>query len=217
MMVNKHHDLAERVQVLNMIVLGYSVDFIVGYLSFSRFQIFKIRRKAIERRFDPIKSRIIQLDWVRDAPRSGRPTKMTVGLQEQVVQAVTRDRYGREKSAGMLAAEFDVSRDTILRILRRKGFQRVKPSRKPGLTQDQRAARLLFALRYADWTLEDWKRVVWTDETSVILGHQRGQVRIWRTAIEGRNPVIGTIRNRWKGFSEFMFWGAFSYDYKVSR
>lgn len=32
--------------------------------------------------------------------------------------------------------------------------------------------------------------------------------------MEGKNPVPSTIRNRWKGYSEFMFWGSFSYDYK---
>ena len=26
--------------------------------------------------------------------------------------------------------------------------------------------------------------------------------------------MTGTLRNRWKGFSEFMFWGSFSWDYK---
>jgi len=35
---------------------------------------------------------------------------------------------------------------------------------------------------HQDWSLEDWKKVVWSDETSVILGHRRGGVRVWRTS-----------------------------------
>lgn len=59
-----------------------------------------------------------------------------------------------------------------------------KPSCKPGLTQEMQEARLQFALAHKDWKLEDWKNVIWTDETSVVLGHRRGGTRIWRTANE---------------------------------
>lgn len=43
--------------------------------------------------------------------------------------------------------------------------------------------RLQFALRYKDCTLEDWKAVIWSDERSVILGHRRGAIRVWRTPL----------------------------------
>ena len=74
--------------------------------------------------------------------------------------------------------------------------------------------RLVFCLKYKDWTIEDWKRVIWTDECSVVLGHRRGAVRVWRTVLEGIEPVQSTIRHRWKGAMEMMFWGSYSYDYK---
>ena len=35
--------------------------------------------------------------------------------------------------------------------------------------------RLQFALRHKDWTIEDWKNVIWTDETSVVLGQRQGK------------------------------------------
>jgi hypothetical protein len=73
-------------------------------------------------------------------------------------------------------------------------------------------ARYQFALRYQHWTLEDWKAIIWSDETSVILGHRRGGHRVWRTSKEAYDPHVK--RTRWKGHSEFMFWGCFSYDKK---
>jgi hypothetical protein len=54
--------------------------------------------------------------------------------------------------------------------------------------------------------------VIWTDETSVILGHRRGNLRIWRRTGESMDPTV--VRRRWKKASEFMFWGCFSYDFK---
>lgn len=73
-------------------------------------------------------------------------------------------------------------------------------------------ARYQFALAHQHWTLEDWKNVIFSDETSVLLGQRRGRIRVWRDAKERYHPDV--IRGRWKGFSEFMFWGSFSYDHK---
>ena len=74
------------------------------------------------------------------------------------------------------------------------------------------AARLQFALDHQDWTLEDWKNVIWTDETSIILGHRRGAIRVWQHIEQRYDKTV--IRRRWKRGSEFMFWGCFSYDKK---
>ena len=58
----------------------------------------------------------------------------------------------------------------------------------------------------------DWKKAIWSDETSVIYGLRRGGERAWRTVYE--KNVDTRRRNGWKVFSEFMFWGCFSYDFK---
>ena len=84
----------------------------------------------------------------------------------------------------------------------------MKTTRKLGLNIEQRRARLAFYIRYRDWTLEDWKKVIWSDETSVVLGARRGSTRIWRKSDEAFEKLV--IRNRWKGYLEFMFWGCFS-------
>jgi hypothetical protein len=75
-------------------------------------------------------------------------------------------------------------------------------------------ARLQFALRYQDWTLDDWKNVIWSDETAVVLGYRRGGYKLWRLAKENVNKQA--IRPRFQEASEFMFWGCFSYDRKGS-
>ena len=50
------------------------------------------------------------------------------------------------------------------------------------------------------------------DETVVQLGGTRGKRRVQRKPDEAYNKHV--IRRQWKGFSEFMFWGAFSYNKK---
>ena len=89
-----------------------------------------------------------------------------------------RDRYGRPKTTRQLGDEVDLSGETVRRILKRRGYNKGKNFTKPGLTPAIKAARLVFCNEHKDWTLEDWKRVVWTDETSICLGHKRGSIRI---------------------------------------
>jgi hypothetical protein len=46
----------------------------------------------------------------------------------------------------------------------------------------------------------------------VRLGGVGGKGRVWKTPDEGYHHYV--IRRRWKGYKEFMFWVAFTYDKK---
>jgi hypothetical protein len=133
-------------------------------------------------------------------------------VEESLLANVRGSRSGREKSSEVLAYEAGISPSSALRILRKYNFCNVKPISKCGLTSAMRAARLEFCLAHQDWTLEQWKDVIFSDETSVVQGHRRGSVRCWRTSKEVLEPTV--IRERWKGYSEPTFWGCFSYDSK---
>jgi hypothetical protein len=149
---------------------------------------------------------------VEDEQKSGRPKEISQEKEQSIISSVTKDRSGREKSSEILAYEAGISHSSVCAILKKHGLVIAKPSWKPGLTEDAKARRLAFALEHKDWTLEDWKDVIWSDETSVVLGQRRGAVRIWRTVQDAKDPSC--TRRRWKGVSEFMFWGCFSYDKK---
>ena len=52
--------------------------------------------------------------------------------------------------------------------------------KRPFLTRPQKRARLAFAKKFIHWTIEDWKRVIFTDEMGMQTGANIGQVWIWR-------------------------------------
>jgi transposase len=192
--------------------MGYTVDQIQQITKVPPQTTRRFLDKAISRGYRPEQDLQILDSYVEDGARSGRPKEISKETEDAIIQAVTKDRNGREKSSEVLAYEAGISSSSTLKILGKYGFSSVKPTRKPGLNETQRKERLDFCLRHKDWTLEDWKNVVWSDETSVILGHRRGTQRLWRRADEGFEK--SAIRNRWKGYSEFMFWGCFTYDKK---
>lgn len=194
--------------------VGKSTSEIAEETGLSARTINSIYARAIERGFEPNAPLRIDDRFLVDAPRSGRPRKE---VAETLIQKVRRDRYGREKSCADLAGDLsqegiNISATTVWRVLKKAGFKKTKPTRKPGLTQKMRAERLQWCKDHEQWTLEDWKNVIWSDETSVVLLHRRGGYRLWRTSDEA--VVRSCIRERWKGYSEFMFWGCFSYEKK---
>ncbi|KAJ0130726.1 Uncharacterized protein HZ326_26184 [Fusarium oxysporum f. sp. albedinis] len=178
----------------------------------------QIYSRAIDRGFEPNESPLRLINaWLEDAPRSGRPPKRTDENRDLIIAKVSTDRFGREKTLADISGELssqgiEISAATIARILKSAGYKKTKPTRKPGLTVAMKKERLEWCIAHKDWSLEDWKAVIWSDETSVVLLHRRGGYRIWRLPEE--RFLRSCIRERWKGSSEFMFWGCFSYDKK---
>jgi hypothetical protein len=128
-------------------------------------QVDRIYARAIENGFDPnVRPLILKDEYLRDRPRSGRPTKATEENKELVIGKVQQDRFGREKTCADLAGELskagiEISASAVYRMLVSSGFRKTKPTRKPGLTKSMKADRLAWCIAHRDWTLEDWNSV----------------------------------------------------------
>jgi hypothetical protein len=155
------------------------------------------------------------MKYIEDAKCSGPPKKQTPAVIQKVVDTVSKSTEGRHSTCNQIAAKVGdipgvgtISGRTVHRVLKNQGFKWVKTTKKPGLKAAMKEARLAFAQKYEHWTLEDWKNVIWSDETSIVLGQRRGVDKVWRRAWEAQ--VKTCKRNRWKGYSEFMWWSCFS-------
>lgn len=206
------HSIAARVQCLTLLALQYNHSYIEEVTGIGKSSQQRILRKARDLGFKPHESPRVLDSYVQDLPRSGRPKEIDQTKEQEILAIVQRDRAGREKSSDVLAYETETSKSSVHRILKKEGFSKVKPTTKPGLNKKQREARLTWCHKYSSWTIEDWKRVIFTDETSVILGNRRGTVRLWRRPDEVYSDTV--IRRRWKGYSTFIFWGSFTYEFK---
>jgi transposase len=209
---NGYHPIELRIQILGLISWGVEAKDIATKLEVPIRSIRKMIQRAKDRGFNPGSCERIRMEYAEDAKRSGRPKEITPEKEKAIIESVSKDRNGREKSSEILAYEAGISHSSVLRILKRNGFVIAKPSWKPGLTEAAKAKRLKFCLDHQHWTLDDWKNVIWTDETAVVLGHRRGSLRVWRTVEDRYN--ITCVRRRWKGASDFMVWACFSYDKK---
>ena len=87
----------------------------------------------------------------------------------------------------------------------------VVKAKRPLLSKRHRKARLDFAIQYKDWTLEDWKTVVWSDETKINRLGSDGRKWIWKKTGEGLNDrlVQGTVKF---GGGSLMMWGCMLWE-----
>lgn len=70
-----------------------------------------------------------------------------------------------------------VSNDTIRRTLRGSGLGAVEKPRERKLTKIHGRKRLAWCKAHRDWTIDDWKRVIWSDETKINSFNSDG--RVW--------------------------------------
>ena len=87
------------------------------------------------------------------------------------------------------------------------GLKSYRPARKPRLTKTMKKKQLDFAKRHAGWNTEMWKRVLFSDESSVKQFSVR-RYRVWRRA-ESRYEEKYTVPTVKHPPSQ-MVWGAMS-------
>ena len=83
--------------------------------------------------------------------------------------------------------------------------------KKPLLSKRHMKERLDFALAHQYWTLDHWRRVIWSDETKINCLGSDGRKWTWKQTGEGLNErlVQGTVKF---GGGSVMVWGCFMWE-----
>jgi Transposase len=91
------------------------------------------------------------------------------------------------------------------------GMKAVVKKKCPLLSKRHRRERLDFVISHKDWTLEDLKKVVWSDETKNNCLGSDGRKWAWKRAGEGLSDriVAGTIKF---GGGSLMMWGCMMWE-----
>ena len=90
------HDVGTRLQALCLFKNKVLVPEIKEITGIATSQIYAIRKTAITRGYNPTVSKKLLLSYVEDAPRSGRPPKVTEEIKKQVVEVVMKNSTTRQ-------------------------------------------------------------------------------------------------------------------------
>ena len=101
----------------------------------------------------------------------GRKRKTTAQDDRNIVRNLRRNQFATARSLRNELADsgVQVTTQTIRNRLKEVGGRSGKPKKKPILTPRMKRQRLLFARTHRDWTIEDWKKVIYLNKMFIIL------------------------------------------------
>lgn len=147
-------------------------------------------------------------------PLTGCPSKLSSTDQHAVIAQIKTGKASNAIQArdhiNSIISE-PVSSQTIRRVLKKHSFKAVVKKKKPLLNARHRKARLAFAQKYQEWTMEDWKRVIWSDETKINRFGSDGREWVWKEKGKGliQREVQGTVKF---GGGNIMIWGCMGWN-----
>jgi transposase len=147
-----------------------------------------------------------------DLRPNGRPEKLTARNKRLLVRYAidgTCDTAPEMQRLIRQNMSISISQQTIRNVLKKEGLVARVKKKKPLLTCNHRKQRLDFAKKYECWTTEDWKRVIFSDETRVNRLGSDGRAWTWKrlgSSIVDRE-VIPTLKF---GGGGIMLWGCFT-------
>lgn len=113
-----------------------------------------------------------------DAQRSGRPRVTTLAEDEWIVAAAVVDPFLNSREIRDVL-DLSCCCDTIRSRLREAGLVNCIAAQKPHLSTKQREERLNFARAFEQWSAEEWREVIFTDESTFCTRWDQQQ-RVWR-------------------------------------
>src|SRR6266436_2779059 len=143
--------------------------------------------------------------WSKHCPHvpkssGGHPSKLS---PTDMCHAICLINSGKAENATHVARSLQsitnqsLSHETICTHLKKAGLKAVAKKKSPLLSQHHKCEWMDFALSHMHWTIEDWKRVVWFDETKINCLGSYGQK--WT-----RKSHRLSLTAWWKGPRSFM-------------
>jgi transposase len=149
---------------------------------------------------------------------SGRKSRVDKRTKRRILREIKTDASLRRLPKSDLAKEIssnvqvDLSAATLVKTLKKNGFKSHIARKKPFISEVNRQKRLKWAKEHAKFKIEDWRRVIWTDESSISTDSY-GKIRVWCQKDEIYNPdcTEATVKS---GRKSIMVWGYWRPRYK---
>ena len=145
-------------------------------------------------------------------PKIGRPKKLGFHHQHFLEREFRRNTLKTVRKACQAIREcfnISVSRTTVQKQLIKLQLRARVIIKRPLLTRRHKQDRLRFAQLYKGWTVDDWKNVVWSDETKINCLGSDGRRYCWvKASALPSNLVRPTMKY---GGGSIMVWGCMTY------
>jgi transposase len=149
---------------------------------------------------------------IQDLPKTGRATMVDARTRRRLARMAQSGEVKTAPELSLVAASHDIvhfSASTARRVMHEQGLKAMHMVKKPLLTREHKRKRLEFARAHRDWTVEQWKQVIFSDETLIPARSSDAHKVVWTKPTHALNPklVIPTVQG---GGVAIMVWGCIS-------
>ena len=124
-----------------------------------------------------------ELDLNKENNHGGRPVKLSAHDKQSIICQITSGKLDNAVQATQFINNTltnPVHPQTVRNALKEAGLWSVTKKKVPLLKQTHWQRWLKFAHYHKNWTVEDWKRVLWSDETKINRIGSDGNVYVWK-------------------------------------
>ncbi|RYG96612.1 hypothetical protein EON65_54140 [archaeon] len=150
---------------------------------------------------------------IQDLAKSGRPSKLDYHRMRRLARIARSGEVRTATELAHVAASHDIAHTracTAMQVLHQQGLKAMHTIKKPLLTRAHKRKRLEFAMPHRDWTVEQWKQIIFSDETVTPARLSDVHKVRWVQLTQGLNPklVVPTVQG---GGVTIMVWGCISH------
>lgn len=195
----------QRLRAIGQIEAGRSFKDIAADLGVHRSTICRLNHKYRE------------TGSVNDLPRPGQP-RVTTARQDRAIRlAHLRNRFTTATETARVTPGRHlphICARTVIRRLREFGLRCRRPYHGARLTRVHRQNRVRWATLHARWRLNQWRNVLFSDETKVMVDSSDKRKHVYRRRGERFSDACVNEVDRW-GRASTMIWAGISYQGKT--
>ena len=191
---------ANRASVISLLDQGYSVRDIEKRTGLGKSTVGRIKK---------------EMDTDKENNHGGCPSKLSTCDKAAIVRQIQSGKLDTAVQATNFINSTlpdPVHPQTVRRALKESGFRSATKKKVPMLKKTHRQKQLEFAKRHENWTVEDWKRVLWSDETKINRIGSDGKLYVWKQKGESISDRTTTPTVKHGGGNNLMVWGCMGWN-----
>ena len=144
----------------------------------------------------------------------GRPKKLTESDIRFGIRAISSGKADTAVQVHKILRDKKnegISVQTVRRGLKQAGMKSAVKTTRPFLSARHRRERMDFAIAHKDWSMADWKKVIWSDESKINRFGSDGRKWVWKKPGEclSDRSVNTTLKF---GGGSIMIWGCMTWE-----
>ena len=111
-----------------------------------------------------------EMDGDKENSKGGCPSKLSPSDKRSITRQITTGKLDNAVQATHFINNIlsnPVTPQTVRNALKEDNFHSIVKQKRPLLKKVHRLDHLKFAKYHENWTVDDWKRILWSDETKI--------------------------------------------------